>query len=39
MNLIKIYINYLKFIEKLFKGHLESAEIDSDILVAPFSPI
>jgi hypothetical protein len=32
-------MNYNKLIEKLVKGHLVSAEIDSDKLSAPLSPI
>jgi hypothetical protein len=44
MNLFYIYffhifIKYYKSIEKLIKGQIESAEIDSDKLAAPFSPI
>jgi hypothetical protein len=45
MNLINIYfffrifINYDNSIEKLYKGHLESADIDSDKLTAPKSLI
>jgi hypothetical protein len=30
---------YYRSIEKLVKGHLESAEIEFDKLAAPFSPI
>jgi hypothetical protein len=32
-------LNYHKQIEKLFKVHLERAEIELDILAAPFSLI
>jgi hypothetical protein len=34
-----IFINYSRLIEKLFKGHLERAEIELDKLAAPWSPI
>jgi uncharacterized LabA/DUF88 family protein len=32
---LDIFINYYKLIEKLFKGHLERAEIELDRLAAP----
>jgi hypothetical protein len=35
---LRFSLNYGKFIEKLVKGHLESAEIESDKQAAPFSP-
>jgi hypothetical protein len=38
-NYINIFIKYHNLIEKLVNRHLESAEIDSDKLAAPFSPI
>jgi hypothetical protein len=37
--LFQIFINYDRSIEKLVKGHLERAEIDSDKQAASFSPI
>jgi hypothetical protein len=37
--LFLIFYKYPRSIEKLVKGHIERAEIESDKLAAPFSPI
>jgi hypothetical protein len=37
--MFQIFINYDRLIKISIKGQIERAEIDSDILAAPLSPI